>query len=256
MPVEFSYAQARAQSRHGDRLSADTWRSLEASGGLSHYLHSVRATRLAARVQHFIAASSPHAIDRSLRQEWRTEVRNASRWVPNAWRASVTWTAWLADLSAMGYLLNDGDVLPWMVNDPVLAAFALDNRDARRLAVDASELGLLADVAPNADLPGAWLRHWQSLWPAIDVDRAGLAELMTLLRKHWQVTHEDVSVTTARQDHRERLESRVARLLRKRARQPAAIFCHLLLTGLELQRLREGLMRRALFNDVAADARA
>lgn len=256
MPVEFGYAQARAQSRHGDRLSADAWHSLEASRDLSHYLHSVRATRLAPRVQHFFAGSSPHAIDRSLRQDWRAEVRNASRWVPNLWRASVRWTAWLPDLSAIAYLMNEGDVLPWMVSDPALSPFALDNRDARRLAIDASELAPLADIAEADDPSGAWLRHWQSLWPAIDIDQAGLAEFMAGLRKYRQATHEDVPGTSAGQDHRERLESRIARLLRQRAGQPGAIFCHLLLTGLELQRLREGLMRRALFNDVAADARA
>ena len=255
MPVEFSYAQARAQSRQGDRLSSDDWRLVESSRGLSHYLHTVRATPLAPRVQHFLATSSPHAIDRSLRQDWRMEVKNASRWAPRSWRESILWTAWLPDLAAIAYLLDDGRVLPWMTSDLSLSRFALDNGDARRLAIAASELSPLANNAGSEDLPDAWLRHWQSLWPAMDVDRAGLAELVTLLRKHWQATDEDVSESTGR-EHRDRLRERAARFLRMRARQPVVVFCHLLLTGLELQRLREGLMRRALFNDVAAEARA
>jgi len=47
MAVEFSYAQARAQARQGDRLSADTWGLLESSVGLAQFLHLLRGTALA-----------------------------------------------------------------------------------------------------------------------------------------------------------------------------------------------------------------
>jgi len=45
-------------------------------------------------------------------------------------------------------------------------------------------------------------------------------------------------------------------LLRRRRDQPVTVFCHLLLSALELHRLREGLLRRALFNDLAAEGAA
>ena len=69
MPVEFAYAQARAQAQHGRRLSADTWSLLESSVGLSQFLHQLRGTTLAPRVEHFSATTSPHAIERFLRRE-------------------------------------------------------------------------------------------------------------------------------------------------------------------------------------------
>ena len=44
--------------------------------------------------------------------------------------------------------------------------------------------------------------------------------------------------------------------MRANREQPVTIFCHLLLSALELHRLREGLVRRALFNELDREVAA
>jgi hypothetical protein len=252
MAVEFAYAQARTQSRHGDRLTANEWRLLESSRGLPHYLHSIRSTELAPRVQHFSVSSSAHDIERWLRQDWRMEVSNASYWVPQSWRPAVHWTSWLPDLEAIGHLIDGNPVLPWMTVDPVLADFALEDRAARNSALAKSVPGLVSGSADVGGLSGAWMRHWESLWPAMDdVARAGFATLRAEMRRFWiragQAPSGRISGSAVRDD----LEERVSRILRARASQPVIVFCHRVLAASELQRLRSGLIRRALVEDAA-----
>lgn len=242
MPVEFAYAQARAQARHGARLSADTWSLLESSVGLSQFLHHVRGTALAPRVEHVSATTSPHAIERFLRREWHAEVESAAHWVPGRWRPAVAWTARLAELPAAGYLLHGGEPQPWMADDPVLSAFASDAPAALPAALEAAGYG---------DGLEAWLRHWRRLWPGDTRGRAALEELV--LTVHRQAVRRGGRTDD---DWRSGLERRAVNLLRRRRDQPVTVFCHLLLCALELHRLRQGLLRRALFNDLGVEAAA
>ena len=255
MSVDFAYAQARAQARHGDRLSAARWRMLESSRGLAQYVHTARGTMLAPRVRHFSATSSAHAIERSLRRDWRAAVRNASRWPPRRWREAVAWTAWLPDLPALSHLMAGGAVLPWMEDDPVLSAFALHDAEARRQVI-----GRWArDASPAADgqdgLLFWWTERWQALWPACGAHQKALLELLHLLHGHIDLMR-DVAVGPATaEDIRQDLERQVVRLLRTRTQQPVTVFCHLLLTAVEFWRLRSGLIRRALPDAVVAEHR-
>ena len=136
MPVEFAYTQARAQARHGVRLSAEAWSLLESSVGLAQFLHLVRGTTLAPRVEHFSAATSPHLIERSLKRDWHREVDSATHWVPLRWRTAVAWTGWLAELPALGHLLDGGESLPWMAADPQLSAFSMEDAEATRRSIE------------------------------------------------------------------------------------------------------------------------
>ena len=54
-------------------------------------------------------------------------------------------------------------------------------------------------------------------------------------------------------DLRDDIEGRIVRIMHFRLRQPVVVFCHLVLTALELWRLRGGLIGRAMFNDVLAE---
>lgn len=254
MSIEFAYAQARAQARHGDRLTTADWQIAESSRGLAQYLHSVRATALAPRVQHLSATSSPHAIESSLRRDWRAAVRNASLWAPRVWRPSVAWTVWLADLPAIAHLLGGGRVLPWMETDPSLSRFVAGDLDARRSAIEQS----LRDAAPLADgddLLGWWLERLQGLWPEAESECAALMELVNLARSYRDALRADATRPDAMEELHDVLEQRVVRLMRTRNQQPVTVFCHLALTALELRRLRSGLIHRALFNDVAREIR-
>jgi hypothetical protein len=242
MPVEFAYAQARAQAQHGRRLSADTWSLLESSVGLSQFLHHVRGTALAPRVEHFSATTSPHVIERSLRREWHDEVESAAHWVPGRWRPAVAWTARLAEQPAGGYLLHDGELQPWMADDPALATFA---------AADPASLRASLEAAGYGEGLEAWLRQWRRLWPGDSKGRDALDELVSLAdRQGIRRGNSDA------EDWRSSLERRAVSLLRRRREQPVTVFCHLLLCALELHRLRQGLLQRSLFNDLGAEVAA
>ena len=57
-------------------------------------------------------------------------------------------------------------------------------------------------------------------------------------------------------DWREDLERRAVGILRRHRERPVTVFCHLLLSAVELHRLRQGLLQRTLFNDLAREAAA
>jgi hypothetical protein len=248
MPVEFAYAQARAQARHGARLGAEAWGLLESSVGLAQFLHLCRGTTLAPRVEHFSAATSPHAIERSLRRDWHREVDSATHWVPLRWRAAVAWTGWLAELPALGHLLDGGGSLPWMAADPVLPAFSLEDADARRRSIEETLPGAATDAGAG---PAIWLSHWRRLWPDDGAADPGLHRLVSAAERYGIGGEGD-----AAGDWRENLERRAVGILRRHREQPVTVFCHLLLCAVELHRLRQGLLRRALFNDLAAEVAA
>jgi hypothetical protein len=235
MPVEFAYAQARAQAQHGRRLSADTWSLLESSVGLSQFLHHVRGTALAPRVEHFSATTSPHAIERFLRREWHDDVESAAHWVPGRWRPAVAWTEKLAELPAAGHLLDGGEPQAWMTDDPVLSGFAAEDPASLPASLEAAGYGGGLD---------AWLRHWRGLWPDDSKGRDALEQLVSLADRLGIRRGENDA-----EDWRNSLERRAVSLLRRRRDEPVTVFCHLLLCALELHRLRQGLLRRALFND-------
>jgi hypothetical protein len=251
MPVEFAYAQARAQARQGDRLSADTWSLLESSVGLAQYLHLARGTTLAPRVEHFLATTSPHAIERSLRLEWHREVGLATGWVPLRWRDAVAWTAWLAELPALSHLLQGGAALPWMNEDPELSTFASNDADTVRAGIEEALPGLIAHDRSGEHARAGWLMHWRRLWPDEAADTRALANLVSLVERYATVSQGDGA-----DDWRGALERHALRTLRRHREQPATVFCHLLLCALELHRLRQGLLRRAVFNDLDMEAAA
>ena len=242
MPVEFAYAQARAQAQHGRRLSADTWGLLESSVGLAQFLHHVRGTALAPRVEHFSATTSPHAIERFLRREWHDEVDSAAHWVPGRWRPAVAWTARLAEQPAAAYLLHGGEPQPWMADDPEWSTLAAADPDSLPASLGAAGYGGGLE---------SWLQHWRRLWPDDGQGRDALDELASLVDRQGigRDGNED-------EDWRDGLERRAVSLLRRRREQPVTVFCHLLLTALELHRLRQGLLGRALFNDLEPEVAA
>ena len=246
MPVEFAYTQARAQARHGVRLSAEAWSLLESSVGLAQFLHLVRGTTLAPRVEHFSAATSPHLIERSLKRDWHREVDSATHWVPLRWRTAVAWTGWLAELPALGHLLDGGESLPWMAADPQLSAFSMEDAEATRRSIEETLPGVDAEATP-----AGWLSYWRRLWPDDGAEDPGLRHLVSLVERHRTGGEGD-----AAGDWRENLERRAVGILRRYRERPVTVFCHLLLCAVELHRLRQGLLQRALFNDLAREAAA
>ncbi len=250
MVIEFAYAKARSQAWLGDRLSETGWQTLETSRDLAQYLHAARGMPIWRYVQHFTASSSPHAIERSLRRDWRSVVAGRAQWVPGSWRPAVRWTRLLPDLPAIAHVASGEAALEWMADDPSLASLTLALNTAQP-AASVSGKSQLPSVAALDDVLVWWRERWQTLWPAGAYEVAGLRELTTLIGAFLE-SNETAFGTRGKSDNPvTRLDYAVTRLLRLKHAQPMTIFCHLLLTALDLWRLRAGLVRRALFNDVA-----
>lgn len=248
MTIEFAYAQARAQARLGERLTPAAWQLLEASETLAQYLHAARSTPLRNRVRSLTRASSPHSIERSLRREWRGEVHGATSWVPERWRAAVAWTAWLCDLPALARLEQGGEALPWMVDDTQLAPFAIENLTLRQRELLSAGLGALAG---RDDVLSAWRQHFEALWPAGDT---GVRRLGDLVDRVDIYRREPETRGRAQTASGQPIEAHAARLIRRNFGEAVTVFTHLLLVALDLGRLRNGLVRRALFGDWLAAA--
>lgn len=257
MSIDFAYAQARVQARLGQRLPEDDWGLLESSLGLPQYLTSLRGTVLARHVRHVSQAASVHEIERSLRTDWRAEVAAVTRWVPERWQAAVEWTGWLPYLDAVAYLLRGGAVLAWMRDDPVLTVIAIEDPDARRPAIEASPFGTPDGVGTAAALRTRWLTQWRTLWPRTSrAESAGLQRFAARLRDFDAASVRQAATREDRSEARMVLAFRLARILRQQSQEPVVVFCHLALVALDLQRLRDGLLRRALYRDGAGEKAA
>lgn len=225
MRVDFAYAQARVQARLGSRLSPAAWRILESSRTLAQYLHAARATSLAPRLAHFLPDTPVHEIEGSLRREWRAAVAEAARWVPQRWRPLVEWTARLPDLPAEAYLSGGGHEQDWM-------------RGRGLNETDGAVAGQRPDGGPSAGhLPSGTARR---------AETAAIEDVARLLRRHVEARRDPRLGRDQLDALAARLERDCARLLRRHRQQPAAVLCHLMISGLELWRLRGGLVVRAL----------
>jgi hypothetical protein len=248
--IDFVYAQARVQARLGERLSEASWRVLESTLGLTQYLTSARGTALAPRVQHFSASVTTHTVERALRDDWRAEVAAVSRWVPEPWSLAVAWTAWLPYLDAIASLANDEPALPWMRTDAVLSGIALDDASARQLAIAEAPFGVFADSKSPRAMRARWFGHWAALQPQVTADEeAGLRLLVTGVHRYLAANKLPGARRNKRRDARAQLDALATAVAHRHAEEPVAIFAYLSLVALDLQRLRDGLLRRALFRE-------
>ena len=241
------YVQARLQSRHGDRLAEAGWHALEAAQTADAFLDRSRATPLARFTEPVSASMNPHAMERVLRGAWRAYVNEIAGWLPDAWRPAVAWTALLPDLPAIDALLK-GEMPAWAGQDPALAPFTEPDPAQRLTALQASPFAPLLPREDETDLLGArWARHWRRLWPKQSAaDRRALNALTHAVQSHIERLARAGAQETS-ETHRRDLEKAVTRLFRRHGASPTAVFGHLVLTALDLERLRGGLVRRRLF---------
>lgn len=246
--ADFAYSQARLQARHGARPGAGVWRRLEAISDLLHFLQTARTTGLRPWVLHFSVRTDVDAIELSLRQGFRQYVAEVASWQPVAWRKPVRWVQWLVDLPALQHLLMGERVPAWMRNDPVFKPFATDNLRARLEALQESEFApLLQSWQAGLALLDGWLRRWHALWPRISSTAAAPLEgLEVRLQRQLRSLREDGGIERSEQVY-QRLTEKLSYEFRRHTHQPAAPFLHLALVALDLERLRAGLVRRALF---------
>ncbi len=245
--ASFSYAQARLQARHGARPDATTWRRLEGVGDLLHFLQSARTTGLRPWVLHFSARTDIHAMELSLRQQFRHYIADVAGWQPVAWRKPVLWVQYLLDLPGLQHLLMGERAPGWVRDDPVLKPFATDNLRARLEALQDSDFAPLVR-AWQAGLPllAGWRQRWHALWPQISSTAAAPVErLEAWLQSHLRGLREGDAERS--EEVCKRLAEKLVYEFRRHTHQPVAAFLHLALVALDLERLRSALVRRTLF---------
>jgi hypothetical protein len=263
----FDYAQARLQARHGARPSEAAWGAIDAAVALNQFVENVRATTLAPSLDFFRPSLSIHEAEQALRSAWRRGVFKAARWVPPAWRSALQWLAGATELPVLSHLQR-GEPLPdWLKADPVWQR-ALEGAPesapslspGEQLVASFSRLHFEQSVATHAprrrdvgarplvpsSIIDAWTDEWRSRWPRIDADtRRALEDLIALLGQHVEQMRCAESAAAGRA-LRHDLRLRLARSLHLHAQTPVAVIAHLLLLALDLERLREGLVRRIL----------
>lgn len=253
--ARLAYLQARLQARHGERPAAEAWQLAEASVDLAHFLDVLRGLSLQRWVRAISADSSCPEIERALRLAWRDLVVQAADWVPREWRPAVLCLRWLPDLPAVEFARRGQPSLLWMGQDAWLSAVEeLGEAGSGRAEalMGGPELSLLlAELGPNEDALEAWQRVWQRLLPDVAEDRprAGLTDLLSLLREH-RMQMARVDADASGQPLRQALGQELLRIFRRAAGTPAALFAFLGLEALELERVRANLVVRRLLRQV------
>lgn len=246
--ASFAYAQARLQARHGARPNAATWRRLEGVGDLLHFLQSARTTGLRPWVLHFSARTDIHAMELSLRQQFRQYIADVAGWQPVAWRKPILWIQRLLDLPGLQHLLMGERAPGWMRDDPVLKPFATNNLRTRLEALQESDFAPLVRAWQRGlPLLAGWRQRWRALWPQTSSTAAAPVEqLEAHLQRHLRSLRQGGGVERSQQAC-EQLAAKLAYEFRRHTHQPAAALLHLALVALDLERLRAALVRRSLF---------
>lgn len=250
--ARFGYLQARLHARHGQRPGREDWRLAEASMDLSHFLDAIRTTALRRWVRGVSADSSCLEIERLMRLAWRDTVEQAAAWAPQDWREALLWLRWLPELPAIDFALRRELIMPWMLDDQLVRAFALEDPARSLDALAETDLApLVAELRAHGDPAKAWMRAWEPMIPstAPEAVRAELTELMDGVNEHRQQMAE-CDPADSGQLLRRALAERFLRVFRRAAGTAAALVAFLGLEGLELERVRANLVTRRLLKHV------
>ena len=243
---DFIYIQTRLQARHGMRPDKQEWRIIESHKDLGAFFHSARQTRMKPWVSSLHANDSHHDQETTLRQLYCNYVDEVENWGPSAWRASVRWVKVLHYLPSLQHLLSGNIAYDWMLEDAQLKEFATANFETRIHMMCQSEYAPLIDAWQSGKpLLTAWTEHWHSLWPNKKYKRS-INELISLIDLYL-LTFEQISSQPGRESS-EILAARLCILFRQFSYQPAAIFIHLALIALDIERLRSNILQRCLFD--------
>ncbi|MEK8089105.1 hypothetical protein [Thermithiobacillus plumbiphilus] len=243
----FAYTQARLQARQGMRPDTDTWRRLSATHDLAALLREARETTLRPWVLALEAGFTVHQLEAALRQAFRRHVAMTASWQPRDWRPAVCWVQHLPLLPALQHLLSGNNAYPWMADDPALKPYAQTEPGARLMQLQQSGLAPLAN-AWRADIPllAGWRQHWRRLWPpAPKALGARLDALADAIENHLAAMADKADADGWHL--RETMEAQLSLAFHHHIQQPMAVFLHLALVALDLERLRAALVERALF---------
>lgn len=250
---QLAYMQTRLQARHGQRPQEGNWRLLESTPDLAAYLQAARRTTLAPWIAHMPAEADTHRIERSLRDDWMNSVAELSGWAPEEWRQAIDWFATAPYLPCFVHLARGEPVLPWMRDDTVMRPYAVDDALPREVQLSRSLLAPTLDAIGLGEMPvAAWVEDWLAFAPArATADRARLEKMADTMVSHFQSIAERPADLTHSRIQREAMFDGLLRQFRRYARTPVAIFAYLGMAQIDFERLRGGLVLRALFPDPA-----
>jgi hypothetical protein len=251
---DFAYAQARLQARHGERLQDGDWRTLEAARSLRLHLERARATALRRHCERLDAALSGHALEAVLRREAERAVREVGVWLPPNWRPAVLWLAFLPVLPLLDAALR-GEPLPeWAADEPVLAPLVGLEPAARAAVLVNSPAAPL--VPPRGDeastVADLWVAEWVRRLPGGVGGNREIGDLIEAVRRAAAgatLAHQEQPTRTA-------IDRILARAFRAGAGTALAAIAHLGLLFVDLERLRGGILRRALFDEAHGEEAA
>lgn len=247
MPVStrFIYTQTRLQARHGMRPNNQDWQMVEGQKDLAGFLQSARQTSLRPWVLSLHGQDNSLIIEATFRQLYRNYVDEVVIWVPSSWRSSVQWLKYLYDLPSLQYLLSGNTAPTWMRDDPQLKQFTATNLEVRIKFMQQSVYApLIAARQSGKTLLTGWTEHWRSLCPQ-EKSHKSLVKLIRLFNQHL-TNFQQLSPQQAWKS-RETLATNLTIMFRQFSYQPVAVFIHLALIALDLERLRGDLMQRCLF---------
>ncbi len=247
------YAHARLSARFGERPDEHAWRRIEHLRNLGALIDAARTSAFRRWITGIGPASAPHAIDREMRERFREQVAEVASWMPDAWQPAVRWCGTLADLPAVSHLARGGAALPWMSEDRVLRE--VTEREAAGFGA-APVGGPLAPLAAAWTEPQALVRLWSAEWRCRlprhrgEDASASLGALAAALDAHRAALRDPALAdgTALRRG----LQAKLTLLFRRAVLDPAAAFVFLAQIGLDLERLRGELLRRAAFPAAAA----
>ena len=243
--LSFAFSQPRLQSRFGRRPTAADWRRLEAIQDTGVRLQAIREGAFGSWVSGLGPASTVEQIERRLREGWTKAVEEVAGWQPRRWQAAMRWLGWLPYLPALQKLARGGRPRNWMRSDPVLAEIvAGDPRERRRKLGRTPLEPLIEGFDEQADVAGAWMRHWRSLWPDPSGDTP-LVRLEGRFREHRRRLA-DLPEATGSEQELSRLEGLLRRSFRRHPLSAVACTAYLGLLALDAIRLRGALVTGAL----------
>jgi hypothetical protein len=238
------YAQARLSARFGARPDELAWRRIEHLRELPALIDSARTTAFHAWMAGIGPMSTPHEIDRHVRERWRECVGEVASWMPDDWQRAVAWCAVLTDLPVCAHLARGGAPAAWMVDDAIYRDLCVCEPAGSGVAPPGGALAPLAPAWAESDRIGrAWQREWQRRVPRGALDATLLQELVRAIAAHLA----EFRNTAARDGWtlRRALAARLTLLFRRAMLDPAAAFIYLALIAQDAERLRGELVRRA-----------
>ena len=245
----FIYTYTRLQARHGMRPDEHIWQIVDSKKDLANFLQAARQTTLKNWVAGFQATDNHHAIETTIIRLYQEYVIDLARWVPSPWRDAVKWVASLPYLPAVQHLISGNSAQSWMLTNQDLKDFTASNLELRLDSFSQSSYAPLLDAwQADQTLLTGWLEHWRSLWPEKKPSQQqAMNQLINLVMQHGEIFRQLSPGMTWRQ--RKQLAAKLMMMFRNYAYQPVAVFIHLLLVALDLERLRGSIMRRSLFPD-------